>query len=447
MIAFRVRASARRLMPLLIALFMGGYPCMLRAQHATDTAAVRTLSLKECVQLALRQNPDMLLSRLEHQESALRARQLGDPFSLKLGVGSGLAYTTGFPMSVGGSGPSIINAQASMTLFDGSLRYRVAEARERGKGVAFADQEKQSAIALEVARLYLDMEALALTEASLRTELASLGRIFDIREQQVAEGQALPLDAKRARVAVAAARYRLKEIETASARARTQLGFLLGLENGVGVAAAKEERAAPAAPADPDSAGREAVEASPELKRLEIDLAANRFRLKSANASRWPIVRLVSEYAMFGKFNNYSDYYNRFERHNAQLGASFELPLFTGSALKAEKSEATVEAERLRLNIETARKRIALEAADAARVAGDAKAYRDVAALDLEASQEQVSVLLARVDEGQAKIEDLEMARSEVSRKQAEYYRSQASAEQALYAVLHKTGDLVAWFQ
>lgn len=272
-------------------------------------------------------------------------------------------------------------------------------------------------------------------------------RVAAIREKQLQEGRVLPLDAKRARASVAAARYRLREMETASARAQAELGFLLGLESGEPVVPVKEDRAAPAAPPDPEAAAAEAVEASTEVKRLKVELAANRFRAKGANATHWPVIRLVSQYSMFSKFNNYDDYYNRFERHNGQVGASFELPLFTGGAAKAEQSQATVEAERLRLNLQTAERRASLEAADAARVAQDAKAYQDAASLDLEVAREYVSVLLARVNEGKAKLEELEEARSEENRKWAEYYRSRASAERASYDLLHKTGGLLAWFQ
>lgn len=272
-------------------------------------------------------------------------------------------------------------------------------------------------------------------------------RVVEIREKQLQEGRVLPLDAKRARASVAAARYRLREMETASARAQAQLGFLLGLESGEPVVPVKEDRAAPAAPPDPEAAAAEAVEASTEVKRLKVELAANRFRVKGANATHWPVIRLVSQYSMFSKFNNYDDYYNRFERHNGQVGASFELPLFSGSAAKAEQSQATVEAERLRLNLQTAERRASLEAADAARVAQDAKAYQEAASLDLEVAREYVSVLLARVNEGKAKLEELEEARSEENRKWAEYYRSRASAERASYDLLHKTGGLLAWFQ
>lgn len=450
MIASLFAIFVRRLpaaLPVLCLLF--GLSLLCSAQRVPDAAAAppRALSLKECVQLALQQNPDILLARLDQQESAVRIRQIGDPYSLKLGVGSGLAYTSGFPMNVGGSGPSIINAQASMTLYDRPLQYRIAEARERAKGDLLTEREKQSAVALEIAHQYLDAEMLTLAKQSLNAEIASLERVLSIREQQLKEGRALPLDAKRARASIAAARYRLREMETSAARAQAQLSFLLGLEGGVPIAPVKEERPAPETPKDPEAAAAEAVESSPEVKRLEVYLAANRFRVKGANSSHWPVVRLVSQYSMFSRFNNYDDFYNRFERHNGQVGASFELPLFTGSAAKAEQSEATIEAERLRLNLQTAQRRVALEAADSARVAQDAKAYQEVAALDLEATRENVSVLLARVNEGKARLEELEEARSEENRKWVEYYRSRASAEQAIYSLLHKTGRLVAWFQ
>lgn len=418
------------------------------AQSAGEPeAGARTLSLKECVQLGLRQNPDVLLARLEQQESALRIQQVSDPFSLKLGVGSGLAYTSGFPMNVGGSGPSIINAQASMTVFDRPARYRVAEARERAKGDLLTEREKQAAAALAITNQFLNAEALTLAKRSLQAEIASMERIVAIREQQLREGRAIPLDAKRAQAALAAARYRLRDTDTASRLAQAQLGFLLGLGSGEAVQPSAEERPAPSTPSDPEAAAAEAVESSAEVKRLEVNLAANRYRAKGADAARWPVIRLVSQYSMFSKFNNYDDYYNRFDRHNGQIGASFELPLFTGSAAKAERSEASVEAERLRLNLQTAQRRASIDAANAARVAQDAKAYQEVAALDLEAAREHVSVLLALVNEGKAKVEALEEARAGENQKWVEYYRSRASAEQAAYDVLHKTGRLLAWFQ
>jgi outer membrane protein TolC len=121
--------------------------------------------------------------------------------------------------------------------------------------------------------------------------------------------------------------------------------------------------------------------------------------------------------------------------------------LFTGSAARSEITEASVESQRLRLNVQTARGRIAMETADAFRQAQDAEEYHQVVALDLELARENVSVVLARANEGKASLEELEAARTEESRKWTEYYRSRASAELAAYEILHKTGRLIALFR
>jgi outer membrane protein TolC len=395
----------------------------------------------------MRQNADVLLARLDQQAAQARVKQVADPFSLKLGVGSGLAYTSGFPMNVGGSGPSIINAQASMTLYDRPSRLRVAEARERAKTGALSEEEKRSAVALQVTRLYLDAEALAQAKASLGAEIEALERILAIRQSQQSEGRVLPLEEKRAQLQLAAARYRLRETETSLAGAQERLAFLLGTEAAVRLRAGTEERALPGLPDSPELASRAAVGSSTAVQRLQVELAANQFRNQAARATRWPVVRLVSQYSMFSRFNNYDDFYNRFERHNGQVGASFELPLFVGSAAKAEKAEADVEGERLRLNLKTAERQAALDAADAHRHARDAEAYRELSGMELEVARENVSVLLARVNAGKARLEELEQARSEENRKWVQYYRSRAVAEQAIYDLLHKTGELVAWFR
>jgi outer membrane protein TolC len=394
----------------------------------------------------MRQNADVLLARLDQQAAQARVKQVADPFSLKMGVGSGLAYTSGFPMNVGGSGPSIINAQASMTIYDRPSRLRVAEARERTRAGALSEEEKQSAVALQVTRLYLDAEALTHAKASLEAEIDALERVLAIRHSQQGEGRVLPLEEKRAQLQLAAARYRRRETETSLAGAQERLAFLLGTE-AVRLRAGAEERALPGLPESPEVASRAAVGSSAAVKRLQVELAANQFRNQAARATRWPVVRLVSQYSMFSRFNNYDDFYNRFERHNGQVGASFELPLFVGSAAKAERAEADVEGERLRLNLKTAERQAALDAADAHRHARDAEAYRELSGMELEVAREHVSVLLARVNVGKARLEELEQARSEENRKWVEYYRSRALAEQAIYDLLHKTGGLVAWFR
>jgi outer membrane protein len=406
-----------------------------------------TFTLRECVERALSQNTNVLLARLEQRDARARAESTADPYSLRLSVGSGLAWTSGFPMNVGGSGPSLVNAQASMTLFDRAQRFRVLQARENARGFSFDEEEQRRAVALEVARIYLDAEALQQAHAQSSQELASLERLANIRKAQQEEGRVLPLDVKLSDAELGRARYRARQTETALLNAQATLAFVLGLEGGKRVAPAAESRLPVQAPATRDEAVSIALKSHPGIAKLESKKIAARYQMRAAKSSHWPIVRLVSQYSMFSRFNNYDRFYNHFERHNGQLGASFELPIFTGKGPRAEAEQAGVEEERLRLQDFDLRRQVILDTDKQYREMEDAQAYHALATLELDVARERVSVLLARSGEGRATLEDLEAARADEARKWAEYYRSRAAAELAALELLGQTGQLLAQFQ
>ncbi len=410
-------------------------------------AADYTLTLRECMERALAQNSSVLLARLQQRDAAAHAQTTADPYALRLSVGSGLAWTSGFPMNVGGSGPSLVNAQASLTLFDRAQRFRVLEARENAQASAIDEAEQRRAVALEVARLYLDAEAMQQSLHQAAQELASLERVSAIRQAQQTEGRALPLDVKISAAELSRARHRARQTETALSNVQAQLGFVLGLEGGKRVAAAAETRLPLDAPGTQEAAVGVALESHPGIARIESQKTAARYQMNAAKASHWPIVRLVSQYSMFSKFNNYDRFYNHFERHNGQLGASFELPLFTGKAPRAAAERASVEEERLRLRDFDLRRQVILDTGKQFREMEDARAYHGLATLELDVARERVSVLLARSAEGRASLEDLEAARAEEARKWSEFYRSRAAAELATLELLGHSGQLLAQFQ
>ncbi len=42
---------------------------------------------------------------------------------------------------------------------------------------------------------------------------------------------------------------------------------------------------------------------------------------------------MVAQYTMLAKFNNYTEFYNKFQRNNEQLGMSFQLPVFADAGI------------------------------------------------------------------------------------------------------------------
>src|ERR1035441_10910031 len=63
-------------------------------------AEVRPMTLRQAVETALKQNPDIALARLDEEKAWQAVRVARGPFAPRLVVGSGLAYSNGFPMSI-----------------------------------------------------------------------------------------------------------------------------------------------------------------------------------------------------------------------------------------------------------------------------------------------------------------------------------------------------------
>src|SRR6202011_2156688 len=99
---------------------------------------VRSMTLRQAVQTAIQQNPDLALSRLDEEKARQAVRSARDPFFPRVVVGSGLAYSNGFPMSVDGSAPSVVQAQARAFVFNRPQSYQIAVAKENSRGASLA---------------------------------------------------------------------------------------------------------------------------------------------------------------------------------------------------------------------------------------------------------------------------------------------------------------------
>ncbi|MEO8028471.1 MAG: TolC family protein, partial [Bryobacteraceae bacterium] len=121
-------------------------------------AEIRTLTLKETVAIALKQNPEIALARLDTVKARQSIRAARDPFIPKLYGGSGLAYTSGFPNSIEGSAPSIFTAKAQAMLFNKPQSYRVAAENENFRGSQIQSGVKQDEVVYRAAVLFLDAE-------------------------------------------------------------------------------------------------------------------------------------------------------------------------------------------------------------------------------------------------------------------------------------------------
>ncbi|MGE5644417.1 MAG: TolC family protein [Acidobacteriota bacterium] len=410
-------------------------------------AEVRTLTLREAVNLALKQNPDVLLARLDERKAAERVRQAHAAFIPRVVAGSGLAYSSGFPMSIEGATPSIVQANAIGSVFNRPQSLRVGAAKESVRGAAIDTAIRQDESVYQVASMYIEAEKAAKIADMERREIEALTGVLDSVKARVAEGRELPVEIKKAELSLARARYRSAAAEANVRAVNASLAALLGFGPDDQVRLATGDRALPSVPDSPEAAVEQALDGNKEIRSLESKLAAKNLDVRSERAARLPSLDLVAQYGLLAKFNNYEQFFKAFQRHNGQLGVSFQIPLWTGPGPKAAAAQAEAEAAQLGIQIRATRGRIAADARKAYDEMTQAAAAQEIARLDLEVARDEVSVLLAQMQEGRAALRQVEQARSLETDKWIALYDAAANLEKARFALLRQTGGLLAALQ
>ncbi|MGO9892919.1 MAG: TolC family protein [Bryobacteraceae bacterium] len=408
---------------------------------AAARAEVITLTLRQAVELAGKQNPDLALARLDELKTRLGIRTARGPFLPKLTVGSGLAYSNGYPMSIEGAAPSVVQAQAQQFLFNRAQSLQIAQAREDARGAALSTEARHDEIAYRTAALYLDAERAARLAALVRNQQQSQQRVLAASEAQVREGRALPLEQKQAALAAARLRQTVEELESDQADAEGALAVALGYSPEDRVRAAGEDRQAPELPESEDAAVRAALETSKEVRQIESQIVSKGLEMRAAHAARLPRVDLVAQYGMLAKFNNYAEFFNHFQRNNGEIGVSFQLPLFSPS-VGAQMAQSETELAHLKIELASARNRIAGDLEKAFREVRKTRTATEVARLDLDVAHEQLSIDLAQVEEGRLGLRQVESARMAEDDKWIAVYDAQYALEKARWNLARLAGTL-----
>jgi len=363
---------------------------------------VRTVTLSRVLELAMTQSPEAVLARLDEQRAASAVRAARDPFYPKIFAGSGLAYSSGFPLSIEGSAPSVLESRAIASVFNKPQKMLLEKAKADQKTAGVAASMKQEEVGYRAAVLYMEAGRLAAAVRAAKELVGPLERAAETVKARVEAGRELTIEARRAALRVAQARQRVVRLETSQSDAEAQLALVAGMPDG--------DRARPAEPELPIQIGLsseqdavvKALQNSKEIRRLESVVIAKGFERRSYAASQLPRLDLVAQYGLFAKFNNYDKFFNQFQRHNGQIGVSIQVPLLPSQASKAQKEIVDGELAGLKAQLNAERSRASAQARKAWAELAAQEAAVEVTNLDLQVAREQTTLLLALFDEGRA---------------------------------------------
>ncbi len=407
------------------------------------SAEVHSFTLEQILDLASRQSPDVILARLDQQRAEADVRVATDPFRPKVYGGSGLAYTAGYPNTIDGNAPSLFEAKTVMALFNQPKTYQLAAAKETAHGMQFGAQAKAGDVAYRAADLFLTARQAEHDSATLASEVPTLQKVLDVVTANAGGGQELPLEVKRAKVNLAVSRQRLDATRMDGDYDEMMLAVLLGYPATDRVKPTESTLAFNFAPQSETEAADAALRNNKELKQIQANVLAKELDRRSFRANRLPQVDLVAQYSLFARYN-YSQYFQKFQSNNGQVGASITIPLLTGSASKGYEAQAAIDMQKLRIQMGQVRNRVITDTRRAYQQWQKAKEIRDLARMQLDLAREDMTIALAQNGEGRLPISQLEQRRLEENDRWIGLYDAETQVTRAQFAILRQMGTLLA---
>jgi outer membrane protein TolC len=177
------------------------------------------------------------------------------------------------------------------------------------------------------------------------------------------------------------------------------------------------------------------------LLLAESDVRAKQFRLKGEKRGNYPTLEVVGTYSLLAKFNNYLEFFNKFQRNNINAGVQVQVPIFSAKTREAiglaqinlETSQATLASKKTQVSAEVRQKTRRLRERDAAK---------EVARLELQLAQQNIAVLQEQFSEGKVNLREVERARLEENDKWMAYLDANFQRQQAQLDLLRTAGQL-----
>jgi outer membrane protein TolC len=418
--------------------------CPGQAQTAEALSPLR-FTLKQAVATSLQKSREISLARLQYETTRQESGVTRAQFLPNLYTGSGVAYTSGFPLLAGGGAPALFNLTYNQELFNLPARGDVRAAEQKAEQQRLTIDAVRDGVIQRTVSAYLELAKVRRQLELLHSERESAQKILDYTRQRMQAGYELPIEVTRAQLTAAQVEQRTAQLEDQEETAADQLRLLLGLEPDQAIEVTAEN-IPPAADQTISNLVAEALRDNPEVKAAESERVASEERLRGQRGGYWPTIGVIGQYNLLAKFNNYDQFFNKFQRNNFIVGIDVKIPIFashTGASIAFAQANLTAS----QMLVENKRAQISLDVRHQARQAREMDMNREVARLQLELAQQNLQVLQSQFQQGRASIRDLEAGQLDENEKWLAFLDAEYAHQQSELGLLRTTGQLAQAFQ
>jgi outer membrane protein TolC len=412
-----------------------------------SSLSAEPLPLKRAVELALGHSTAAAIAGADEQhahDSYLEAR---DSYLPQMVLSSGLGATWGYPLSLEGSAPSIVNVTAQSPIVNFSLRDFTRAARTDWQATTVQSKDLRNQVMQDTVLSYTELCKWEGLLSHLVEQQTDTLHAEEMVKQRIQQGVDSEVAGKQARLAAAQVRFRMAQAHSAIDQMRERLSHLTGLP------AASIEPVPDSIPPFPevkqeDDLPVQATPTNPAIEAATDRATALDFRARAEHRLLWPTIDFAAQYALLATYNHYQDFFRAgsFQEHNATVGVVIRFP-FLNFSQRAHAQAADADALRAHKQAEDARSQVSEQTLRLRRSVEQLAAAQDVADLQYQIAQAALEATKTRLDAGNATWHDSENARQEADRLFNALQDANFDLERSRIALLRATGDLPNWIQ
>ena len=267
------RGASRLLVPLLVAVL-----------SLVARLAAEPVPLQRVVELALSHGTTVAAAGADEQRAYAAYRETRDQYIPQFAVGSGLGKSYGFPLSLEGAAPAILNVTTQSAVINPSLRDFVRAAKTDWQATTVQTKEQRNQLIQDAVLSYAELSKWEGSLQHLQQEQDDALKMEQIVNQRIKEGVDSELARNQARLTTARVRYRMAEARGAMDVLRNRLEQMTGLPASAIETVPQSIPTLPDTRRDDDLASK-AVQVSPAVLAADTRAIAQEFRARGEHSA------------------------------------------------------------------------------------------------------------------------------------------------------------------
>jgi outer membrane protein TolC len=352
-------------------------------------ARAQGVSFYTVVDLALRNSTQVRISAADVQRAEAAVMESVDAYKPAISVGSSLGYSYGFPVGQ----PSVYSVAAQSLAYSFSQPDYIRAARASLIGAQMQLKDTRQQVILDTGLDYIQLAMLSQQMTALDEETGFVQKLVEIETERVDAGLDSKVELTQARLTGAQVALRRLHLVDQAELVRARLAHLTGLKPADIVS---ESQTIPSAPdSEPDGIDdNTGVKAAYASARSKLYVARG-----DSRQNNHPTFGFGLEYNRYSKFNNYNEYYLKFQHNNFDVGIQINLPLFDATrTAKAKGSSA--EAAHASAQADQVRNQTDEQVLQLQKNIAELRAQEQVAELQNELSQDQLDAITTQLQAG-----------------------------------------------